>query len=231
MVWSFLYITGSINLLFIAFVILNIENGKKSANRILAFLFFLWSWGFFYTWIIETSAYLDAPHLILAGAPNTFLMGPCIYLYAKHLITPGIKFSKKNLFHGIPFFVHFLYLIPFYAQSAISKIEYWEEGRADDLSFYGIVVLQILHLFIYLVSVLKLLYLHKGNVRKTHSSLSRVNLSWLSNISAAFLAGLVFFTAAMLWFFYKGIDGVYINRVSDVFNLVLIHFTVYSGLT
>lgn len=47
MEWSFLYITGAINFFFIALVILNVKKGKKSANRILAFLFFLWSWGFF----------------------------------------------------------------------------------------------------------------------------------------------------------------------------------------
>lgn len=228
--WSFLYITGSINLLFIALVILNINNGKKSANRILAFLFFLWSWGFFYTWIIETSAYLDVPHFILAGAPNTFLMGPCIYYYARYLITPGIQFSKKYLIHGIPFFLHLAYLVPFYAQSGISKIEYWEKGRTDDLIFYGIVVLQIVHLSGYLVVVIKILHEYRKKICNTHSSLAKVNLSWLSNISAALAAGLVFFTGAMLWFLYEGIHGVYINRVSDVFNLVLIHLAGYRGL-
>lgn len=186
--------------------------------------------GFFYTWLIETSAYLELSHFILLGAPNTFLMGPCIYYYAKYLITPGIQFNKKYLIHSIPFFLHLLYLIPFYFQEGSSKIEYWEKGRTNDLIFYGIVVLQILHLSVYLIFVIRILHEHRKEIRNTYSSISEVNLSWLSNISAALAAGLVFFTGSMLWFFYEGIHGVYINRFSDVFNLVLIHFTGYRGL-
>jgi AraC-like DNA-binding protein len=229
--WSLIYLLGAVNSFFLALVVVNSKkSGNRRANRFLGVILFSWSYGFIYTWLIETSLYRSIPHILLVGAPNTFLSGPCLLLYADSLLKRSRSFGKKTAAHFIPFFLHTLFLVPFHLQSAEEKIRYWETGRSFSSVFFYIVYLQIIHLFIYLVITFHRVRRHGTSLPETHSSLERVNLAWLRNVIFLSFAGVLFFGSAAFYFAFRGLDQVYINRVSDVFLFVILHIVGYCGL-
>jgi AraC-like DNA-binding protein len=103
--------------------LLNIKRGNRIANRLLSALIFVFSI-FLFGAIMRTTGYdLILPHLSRIHDPFTFLVSPLLFLYLKVLTGKNVSFSKKNYLHFIPFGVCVVYLIPYYFQSAGSKIE------------------------------------------------------------------------------------------------------------
>jgi len=228
--WSFIYITASINTLLLAFVLLKIKRGRIKANKILSVVLLTWSYAFFYTWFIDNELYKRLPHFLMLGAQNTFLLGPLLYLYTVYASGMKQKFLKKDFLHFAPFIINTFLLIPFYTKGASEKIQYWSVNRTSDLLFTMLILLQIIHLTIYLAVIIFFIMRHKKNLRHFYSDTRGVSLDWLMRLSTATMAGVVLYAGFKIFFSITGNSVFYVNKISDIYSMLLIHIIAYMGI-
>ena len=236
--WNALFLLGSLNSLFLGVLLLNPKQEEhRKANRYLSVILFSWSFGFFYTWMIETGMYRSYPHLLLVGAPFTFLTGPCLYLYkesllgGKHRNQGAISFWKRHLLHFAPFYLNTLALLPFYLQPGVEKLRYWEDIRGQDPLFAGMQVLQLFHLGGYLTVLLVRLREYRKNLGQTVSTLEGLTLDWLRNLILLGFLGLGVYGVVFAVFRVRMGEAVFVNRFTDLAVLVILHVLGYEALT
>jgi membrane protease YdiL (CAAX protease family) len=236
--WNSLFLLGSLNSLFLGLLLVNPKQEEKGkANRYLSVILFSWSFGFFYTWMIETGMYRSYPHLLLVGAPFTFLTGPCLYLYMEALL--GRKgreeetspLWKKHLLHFAPFYLNTVALFPLYLQSGTEKLRYWEELRGKDPLFTGMQVLQLLHLGVYLTVLFFRLRQYRKNLGQTESSLEGITLDWFRNLILLGFLGLGVYVVVFTVFRVRIGETMFVNRFTDLAVLVILHVLGYEALT
>lgn len=89
----------------------------------------------------------------------------------------------------MPFLLVTLYLAPFYLQNGASKIKFLhtltQAGPPRDLAV--IQQLQYPHGILYVLLTIRLLRRHRARLRENFSSLERINLLWLRNLSSGCL--------------------------------------------
>ncbi|MBD3291142.1 helix-turn-helix domain-containing protein [candidate division KSB1 bacterium] len=190
MAHSFNFVTivlllGASQGVFLAFLLFN-KPGNKTANRFLALLMISYSAFIAESSISGTPLAMKFPHLLGLAAGVIFLVPPLHYLYARSLISSDFTFSKKQLLHFIPFISFYLYyLFPYYLKSGAYKITHIEtialEGSPPDLVFFNWVV--IFQGIIYMGMTLRLLKKHSLNIKDNFSSIEKINLNWLRNIT------------------------------------------------
>lgn len=236
--WSALFLLGSLNSLFLGLLLLNPKRGEqRKANRYLSVILFTWSFGFFYTWVIETGMYRSFPHLLLVGASFTFLTGPCLYLYMesllgrKHREEGTFPLWKKHLLHFAPFCFNTVALLPFYLQRGTEKLRYWEKLRGKDPLFAGMQILQLIHLGVYLTALLFRLRQYRKNLGQTVSSLEGITLDWLRNLILLGFLGLGVYVAVFVVFRVRLGETMFVNRFTDLAVLVILHVLGYEALT
>ena len=236
--WNALFLLGSLNSLFLGLLLLNPKQGEQGkANRYLSVILFSWSFGFFYTWMIETGMYRSYPHLLLVGASFTFLTGPCLYLYMKVLLgrkdrnQGTFTLWKKRLLHFAPFCLNTLALLPFYLRPGMEKLRYWEELRGKDPLFAGMQVLQLIHLGSYLTVLLFRLQKYRRSLGDAVSSLEGITLDWLRNLILLGFLGLGVYGAVFVVFRVRIGEAVFVNRFTDLAVLVILHVLGYEALT
>ena len=236
--WNSLFLLGSLNSLFLGLLLVNPKQEEKGkANRYLSVILFSWSFGFFYTWMIETGMYRSYPHLLLVGAPFTFLTGPCLYLYMEALL--GRKgreeetspLWKKHLLHFAPFYLNTVALFPLYLQSGTEKLRYWEELRGKDPLFTGMQVLQLLHLGVYLTVLFFRLRQYRKNLGQIESSLEGITLDWFRNLILLGFLGLGVYVVVFTVFRVRIGETMFVNRFTDLAVLVILHVLGYEALT
>ncbi len=80
---------------FVSVLLLTLNRGNKTANRLLGILMIMFSISISGFVFIRTDSYKDFPFLI--GLPSTviFLFGPLFYFYVKELTSEGFNFKRK----------------------------------------------------------------------------------------------------------------------------------------
>ncbi|GAB4363576.1 MAG: hypothetical protein Kow009_00060 [Spirochaetales bacterium] len=242
--WNALFLLGSINSLFLGLVLLNARKGEhRKANRYLSLILFSWSFGFFYTWMIETGLYRVYPHFILLGASFTFLTGPCLYLYMEALVGRQERqerqerpqqvapFRRTPLLHFVPFLLNSLVLFPFYVKPGTEKVRYWADLRGRDPWFEGMQIMQLLHLGAYLTVLLLRLRTYRKNLGQEVSSLEGITLNWLRNLILMGFFGLGVYIVVFVLFRVQIGEGVFVNRFTDLAVLLILHVLGYEALT
>ncbi len=73
--------------------------------------------------MLRTEAFYQFPHFLRVPAPFLYLLGPTAYLFTRTLFYKESSFRKTDWLHFLPFFLHFVELIPFYLSDAAPKIE------------------------------------------------------------------------------------------------------------
>jgi AraC-like DNA-binding protein len=231
---SLFNIIGTINGLFITFIILGIKKGNKITNKIFAALIFSYSLIIFNTVFRQTRMYLIFPSLI-GLIPHLYMVfGPMLYFYVKALTTPRFIFKKQYSIHFIPFILSFLFLTPFYFRTAESKINTYENlALHTSFAYHLLLVVRIIHLSIYLVLTFKLLKSHEKNIIETHSSLEKIKLDWIRYL----ILTLGLWLGAYLMFYifslkdYGTIDPCSTKeRFFTVWQTLLLFFIGYKGL-
>ena len=179
------FLLGSTQGLFLALLLYN-KPGNKTANRFLAALMISYSVFIADASLSGTPITMRYPHLIALANGVIFLIGPLHYLYTRSLISPNFAFSKKQLLHFIPFASFYLYfLFPFYLKSGAFKIAFVQgldvNGPTIGILFYSWAI--IFQGITYMVVNLKILKKHSLRIKDNFSSLDRINLNWLRNIT------------------------------------------------
>jgi AraC-like DNA-binding protein len=110
-----------------------------------------------------------------------------VYLYARAASDRSWRFTSKALVHFVPVIVTTLATMPVYLMSGAEKIAVWERWRVEGVGG----VLRYLDPFKYVLGIAytaaTMLYLvrHHRDVKRSYSSIERVNLRWLFWLSAA----------------------------------------------
>ncbi len=215
---------------FISALLLTLNRGNKTANRLLGILIIMFSLSICGFVLIRTDSYKDFPFII--GLPSTviFLFGPLFYFYVKELTTRQFQFRKEDALHFIPFVVLILYRLPFYLKSPAEKIASLQTSGSLDENLI-ILIIQIIHLFVYLFFVKKILNEYEFRIKLSMSSLDKINLRWVSVGMNAFL---VIFGIMIVFIilFISGVNayGAYITIIPLLVSIVILSIG-YFGLT
>lgn len=155
-----------------------------TANRILAVAMLAFSL-YLLSGVYYAGGWYEAhPAFIGLSVPLIFVFGPIHYLYARAASTGG-AFLRSSLLHFLPFLLVTLYLTPFFLQPGSAKLEYvrtlMRDGPQTDLAI--IQQLQFPHGIVYVVLTILLLQRHRSRLEDNFSSLERINLIWLRNLT------------------------------------------------
>jgi AraC-like DNA-binding protein len=181
--------------------------------------------------ISRTQILIQFPHLLGLAAGIVYLIGPLHYLYARSLIAPHFSFSKKHLWHFVLFLVFYItFLFPFYLQDAGFKLAFYKtlelEGKTPLLIIFNWLLLA--QGMTYMILTLFLLKKHAIKIKDTFSSLEKINLNWLRNITimslAVWLLGLII---EILQFFHLAPT---FDLSVPIFIALLIYTMGYLGL-
>jgi AraC-like DNA-binding protein len=215
---------------FVSVLLLTLNRGNKTANRLLGILIFLFSISISGFAFIRTDSYKDFPYLI--GLPSTviFLFGPFFYFYVKELTAGQLKFKKKYILNLIPFLVLIIYKLPFFLKSPEEKLASLKSLGTFDESLV-ILIIQIIHLFIYLFFVKKLLNEYELKIKSAMSSLDKINLRWISVGMNAFIVIFGIMTIFIVLFI-SGINiySTYITIIPLLVSITILAIS-YFGLT
>lgn len=187
---TMILLLGATQGVFLALLVFN-KPGNKSANRFLAFLLISYSAFLADASLMQTEFGWQFPHLLGLAAGVIYLVTPLHYFYARSLISPDFSFRKKHLLHFVPFAAFYLAsLFPYYLLSGAEKIAYLQtdqlKGPSPLLLFFNWVL--VFQGIIYLTMTLRLLKKHSLRIKDNFSSLEKINLNWLKNITLMTLA-------------------------------------------
>src|SRR4029453_9326933 len=121
-VFAALDLLGVAQALLLASVLLSVQRGNRTANRLLAAFVIVIAISVGGATMASDPFILLYPHLLKIQDPFYFLGAPLLFLYVRTLITRRARSGKKDLLHFIPFGLCLLYLTPFYFQSGAAKL-------------------------------------------------------------------------------------------------------------
>lgn len=228
---SFLMIAGMAIGIFLGMLLITLKRGNRKANRLLGVLMFIASLcigGFAYT---KFHLYLTAPHLIETASTLIFLLGPVLFIYIRALIEKDFTLRSKDLLHFIPFLLLLLYLAPFYLQSAEAKLIKYDT-RGFKLEHKVIIIIQLIHVFVYLYVIKRYFSLFKMKTKIIASSEDEINLKWINFIVNLFIIvlGINLFVMALGYIdtlLGSHLIGINLQRVHSVLIPLLISLLVF----
>ncbi|MCD4691790.1 MAG: helix-turn-helix domain-containing protein, partial [Calditrichales bacterium] len=162
----------------------------------------------------ELGYYKSYPHLMFVPLGIPFLIGPLHYLYAKYLIQTTTKIKKSDWLHFIFFILCYICLVPEFFKSG-EKIRWsFQNVESDGLPLYFIVFnwTIILQATIYCLLTLIILKKYSFSIKNLFSTIEKIKLNWLRNITyAVIIVMFVFFIENLLL-----LGGI---NLSNYFNL------------
>lgn len=161
---------------------------NRRANRLLGTLLLAFSVSISFALLLRTGWYVRLPHLLNVSSPTIFLFGPLFYLYVRTLTTAPSDSLRRAMIHFIPFILNILWLIPFYMLDGIDKVKVVEHAMQGDVGVDSVVIgiLQLVHLFCYLVMGWVTLNRYRASLKEQFSAIHRINFSWLRNLIIMF---------------------------------------------
>lgn len=167
--------------------------GKKEnhkANLILASIIFLYTLFVGQVLAINVKLYNTLPHIfgITIGLP--LLFGPLHYFYVRTLLF-SFKYNRfKDVFHFIPYICNWIIFSPMLLKSPAELSILIERFNTDQPAIYihfGLWAITI-HGLIYMYYSLSLINKYSLKIKNQFSSLEKINLIWLRNITICTLA-------------------------------------------
>ncbi len=227
---SIIIILGIVQGFFLGVVFLFLKRENHRANTILGLLFILFSVSIVHFLLLRTDAYQSYPWLIGISFPVLFLFGPLYYFYGIILINRDYKFSPKDLLHLVPFLLLALFTLPVLLSPAEEKIKFMSEIDSGKESAAQVVigVIQIFHLFAYLIAMQIRLKKYRSNLIDIRAETEKINLTWLYTVTFFFLVIFGFMLLLLLlWFF--GFETV---KLYSLIVPILVSIVIYcSGYT
>lgn len=225
---SILTLLGITQGLFLGFLLLTINRGNKNANRLFGILMIMFSIsisGFEFTRLNLVRYF---PYYSAFASAVIFLFGPLFYHYVRALTESDFHFRGVCYFHLLPFILLTVYRIIMLPYYGAEKTEAYTHA-AFDVEGAIIMVLQMIHLFIYIYFVKKQLKQHIEKLKNTLSSIDKINLRWVNMgiNSFIFIFGLI---AVFLLLFVAGIEmnSVFVVTIPVLVSLTIIGLGFFS---
>lgn len=241
-IWNAVFLAAIAQGILLALFLLANKTGNRKANIFLASLILVYSVDIGLETLYSSPLIFDYPHFIGFNDALFFLYGPLLYLYAYFLCMSLAVSDEKWLFHFLPFLlIVVLYIPTLYVQSAEFKLS--SEGKLPPLplasgpsSFIDaevrghIELTSAFHELVYIVLTLFLMRKHERTIKDSFSTIDRINLRWLKNLT--FATGVIVAVDILLYFFVDAEFLAYEKAVTLILFLcaVLIYAVGYMGL-
>lgn len=207
------------------------KHRRLYANRFLGLMMLFYSLILLNLFLMEINFYLKVhfPFVILLGIP--LLVSPLHFLYAKYIIHPEWKFTRKDWLHFLPYILYQCSIFIEYAlvgtphfvpKESIESIEYPLEFTI----FNGIITIQALTYFILTIIIV---HRYSKKLKNAFSSIEKIKLTWLRNITSLALGVLCFFIFENI-FMLAGINLSNYFNFSSVLFAIAIYVMGYMGL-
>lgn len=183
---SLVILLGIIQGLYFSITIFWIKSGNRKANRIYASLMACLSLSLVSTFLFETNLYIYFPYLTILPVHIQLLIGPLFYYYIRTLTFEDTRFELKELLHGLPFALVFLYFLPFYLKGVDYKLQYIFRLLFDRLTVieayeYNLLLIAIqLSICAYLVLSQRQIAAYRHKMEQTFSTINRIKYAWLT---------------------------------------------------
>lgn len=94
---------------------------RSYADYLLSFFFIFQAWAVIIYLLIYTGWIVNVPHLYKTAAPFNFLFPVLTYLYVRAVLFNEMRFSRKDIFHFLPFLLFIINYTPFYFLPTVEK--------------------------------------------------------------------------------------------------------------
>ncbi len=86
--------------------------------------------------LLKSKLLYEYPHFFRVNAPFGYLLGPIHFFFIRSILFNESKFKKWDFLHLLPFIIHVIELMPFYASSANDKIQLLQAvGKNNVINF------------------------------------------------------------------------------------------------
>lgn len=191
------------------------QHGRLFANRFLGAMILLFSLILMHLFLNEQGIGQSRPLLSAMLVGLGFLVAPLHYLYAKFLARRDRPFRKEDWLHFLPFFIYEGYRILQYVFAPDKLLALFGSAKPAVMPFdffvYNWAVL--LQGMIYVQLTIKILNRYARYLKEIFSTLDKIKLDWLRNIT----------------FMFAGILGIFL--IENIFMLAGINLTNYFGLS
>ncbi len=216
--------------LFLAVLIFH-KHGKLFANRFLGAMIFIYSAVLVHLFLDELGYATSFPHLPLLIIGAGFLIPPLHFLYAKYLVCNAVVTKKKDWLHFLPFIIYEGYRLPTFFQPDEELVTLFANAETkglpiDFVLFNWAIFLQA---SAYMLFTLLLLNRHARYIREVFSSLDKVRLDWLRNITY-FAMGFIIVFGIENTFLLFGVNLSNYFNLSSVLTAVYVYALGYLGL-
>jgi AraC-like DNA-binding protein len=214
---------------FLGLLLISLARGNKTGNRLLGILLLAFSFSITGFLIERTDTTAQYPYLLGLSQIVLFIFGPLFYFYVKVLTKRKFSFRENHYLHFLPFLFLLIYKIPFIIKNGPEKLALIH-SPAFRLENIAILVLQIIHLFLYIFFTNKLIGRHERKIKSTMSSIDKINLRWL-RMGIYFFAGVFGLMFVFTMLFFAGIDLFSLfNVIVPVSVSIIISIIGYYGL-
>ncbi len=237
--WSILIIVVAFQGLFLLSIILTSKGkSKRYGNRFLALIILTLIWFLAEFFCVRNK--IDVGLSVFYGTRygSWFLLGPLIYFYFQSITEPSWRFSKKLLWHFIPFVV-FVVIIPFIAYKTLdnrqidygmlSSFDHREKSLTTLQWTYSVIfVLQFVHLGYFLINNLRMVKSYEGSLTKEYSNINK-DVKWLSYFNVILISLLVL-VAVFLYIllitdiYRRHLDYIYVLPIGLIFYVLSYKF-------
>ncbi|MEM7085190.1 MAG: helix-turn-helix domain-containing protein [Bacteroidota bacterium] len=238
-IWSILIIVIAFQGLFLGSVLVfSAEKRRKSGNGYLLLIIVTLIW--FLAEFFAVRNKIDVGLNIFYGTRygSWFLFGPFTYFYFKSITDTRWKFSKRHLWHFLPFVI-FVMIIPFIAYKALNnaQVDYGMLSVFDHRQrvlttiqwVYSVIfIIQFVHLGAFLFKNLRLVRVYSGQLQLEYSNIDS-KIKWLRNFNVTLIAVLIC-SAAFLYLllvtdiYRRHLDYIYVVPIGLLFYYISFKF-------
>jgi AraC-like DNA-binding protein len=151
-----------------------------------------------FVYLLEVESwYRQLPHLLWTNVPFWYMLAPLLWLQARQTMSSAeAKWPWKNILHLLPVAAALLYMLPFYTQPALAKIQAFEGFYSQETVVDYVQMGYLLQMSLYAVFGKRWL---KKSIRRLRDSLSNSDLIYLSLLGTTYyLLGAYILIAAVL---------------------------------
>jgi AraC-like DNA-binding protein len=170
------------------------------------------------------------PVLLIIASPIIFLPGPSLYFYTKSIVYKNFRLKKQDIIHFLPFLIYCLYIFSKFfnlSPEQLRNILTVKIGLTEYIIRTSIIQLLILS---YVIASLKIIGYYQKEIKKTLSSIEKINLSWLRLILFGYIGMWVFWISTYI--LYATTNKFHNNlHFTGMFLLfVLVNIIFYKGM-
>ena len=217
--------------LFLAVLIFH-QHGRLFANRFLGALILMFSLILVHLFLSEQGYEQARPLFSALLVGLGFLISPLHYLYAKFLVRRDRPFRQKDWLHFFPFFIYEGYRILQYFFARDKLFALFGSVKPDVMPFDFVVYnwAVLLQGLIYVQLTIRILNRYARYLKEVFSSLDKIKLDWLRNITFMFAGILVIFLVENVLML-AGINLSNYFSLSSVLAAVYVYALGYLGLS